>query len=192
MNRSSSSRAGALALLVATLAACSDSGPVTDPSGSTNAVAAARAASPERVINIMDACDPTTFDAAVGPGTCVRQGGVTFADFLAQIGDHGFAGAWHYAPPVIEAPVGAALLAVNHGGEVHTFTEVEEFGGGVVDVLNQLSGNTEIAPECLALAPSDFIPAGGTATDEVETTGTERYQCCIHPWMRTTVTARRD
>jgi hypothetical protein len=190
MNRSSSSRAGALALLVATLAACSDSGPVTDPSGSTNAVAAARAASPERVINIMDACDPATFDAAVGPGTCVRQGGVTFADFLAQIGDRGFAGAWHYAPPVIEAPVGAALLAVNHGGEVHTFTEVEHFGGGIIPLLNQLSGNNEPAPECLALAPADFIAPGGTGHDEVEEPGTELYQCCIHPWMRTVVHGR--
>ena len=87
--------------------------------------------------------------------------------------------------PIIEAKVGQTLLAINRGGEEHTFTEVEEFGGGVVDILNQLSGNTEVAPECLALAPSDRIPAGGTFTDEVEETGTELYQCCIHPWMRT-------
>ena len=38
---------------------------------------------------------------------------------------------------------------------------------------------------------SDRIPPGGTYSDEVEETGTELYQCCIHPWMRTTVTARR-
>ena len=51
--------------------------------------------------------------------------------------------------------------------------------------------NTEVAPECRTLAADDFIPPGGTYSDEVEETGTERYQCCIHPWMRATVTARR-
>jgi hypothetical protein len=52
-------------------------------------------------------------------------------------------------------------------------------------VLNQLSGNTEVAPECKALTPSDFIAPGGSRSDEVE--GAELYQCCIHPWMRTVV-----
>jgi hypothetical protein len=57
-------------------------------------------------------------------------------------------------------------------------------------VLNQLSGNTEPAPECLALAPTAFIAPGGTGHDEVEEPGTELYQCCIHPWMRTVVHGR--
>jgi hypothetical protein len=83
------------------------------------------------------------------------------------------------------------MLAINRGGEVHTFTEVEEFGGGIVPLLNQLSHNTAVAPECQALAPSDFVPAGGTTSDDVEEAGVEHYQCCIHPWMRTTVIARQ-
>ena len=100
--------------------------------------------------------------------------------------------AWRFAPANnVQARVGQTLLAINRGGEAHTFTEVEEFGGGIVPVLNQLSGNTEVAPECRTLAADDFIPPGGTYSDEVEETGTERYQCCIHPWMRATVTARR-
>jgi hypothetical protein len=73
---------------------------------------------------------------------------------------------------------------------VHTFTEVEAFGGGFVPELNALSGNPVPAPECLALDPDDFVPPGGTYSDEVEEPGTERYQCCIHPWMRATVSAR--
>ena len=48
------------------------------------------------------------------------------------------------------------MLAVNQGGEVHTFAGVEEFGGGFIPDLNTLSGT----------------------------------QCCLHPWMRTVVTAR--
>ena len=31
---------------------------------------------------------------------------------------------------------------------------------------------------------------GGTFTDEVEESGVELYECCIHPWMRAVVTAR--
>jgi hypothetical protein len=86
--------------------------------------------------------------------------------------------------------VGQELLAVNQGGEVHTFTEVEEFGGGIVPDLNALAGTPVPAPERLALATGDFVPPGGTFTDEVEEAGTELYECCIHPWMRAVVTAR--
>ena len=115
----------------------------------------------------------------------------TFTAIIDQLTAMGEVGAWRFAPSNnVQAQVGQTLLAINRGGEVHTFTEVEEFGGGVVPLLNQLSHNTEVAPECLALAPSDFIPPGGTARDEVEEPGTERYQCCIHPWMRAVVTAR--
>ena len=67
---------------------------------------------------------------------------------------------------------------------MHTFTEVEEFGGGKIEVLNTLSGNPVPAPECQNLAPSDFIAPGASYTDEVEERGTDHYQCCIHPWMR--------
>lgn len=138
-----------------------------------------------RLVNIMDACDAESF-AAVG---CLRNGGVNFDRFLELLGKHGIMSAWHFAPPVVHAKVGQALLAVNRGGEVHTFTEVEEFGGGIVPLLNQLSGNPVPAPECLGLEADDFVPPGGTYSDEVEEAGTEIYQCCIHPWMRARVVA---
>lgn len=170
------------------LVACADS--ATDRLEPT-APSAVRAEEGVRKIEILDACDPTTFNATLGAGACERSGGVTFAHFIDQVTAKGEASAWRFAPSNLEAKVGQTLLAINHGGEEHTFTEVEEFGGGVVPILNQLSGNTDVAPECAALAPSDRIPAGGTFTDEVEETGTELYQCCIHPWMRTTVTARK-
>jgi hypothetical protein len=113
----------------------------------------------------------------------------SFAKFLALLGRHHKVGAWHFAPPVLGVRVGQELLAVNRGGEAHTFTEVEEFGGGIVPELNNLSGEPVPAPECLSLEPGDFVPPGGTYSDEVEE-GSESYQCCIHPWMRTVVTAR--
>jgi plastocyanin len=137
-----------------------------------------------------DACEPESFNAALGPGSCVGNGGVRFAKFLQLLGRHQKAGAWHFAPSSLKVRVGQELLAVNRGGEEHTFTEVEEFGGGIVPDLNALAGEPVPAPECLALAPGDFVAPGGSTTDDVEEEGTELYQCCIHPWMRTVVAAR--
>jgi len=182
---------GAAAALALVCAACDSPSAPADhatPSHPTAPpMADVRGGSDFRLITMKDACDPETF-AAVG---CLRTGGgVTFDHFLAQLGKHGIMRAWHFAPPTVNARVGQTLLAVNRGGEVHTFTEVEEFGGGIVPELNELSGNPVPAPECLALAAGDFVAPGGTHTDEVEEAGVEHYQCCIHPWMRTNVTAR--
>ena len=174
--------------ITALLLACSDAG----PSGQLEptAPAAARGGETVRRVEILDACDPISFDAVLGAGACARSGGLSFDTFIAQLTAKGEVDAWRFAPAGnIQARVGQELLAINLGGEVHTFTEVEEFGGGIVPLLNQLSGNTTVAPECNP-ATIDFIPPGGTYSDEVEEAGTEHYQCCIHPWMRATVTAR--
>ena len=141
-----------------------------------------------RLINMKDACDPASF-GAVGVD-CLRNGGFLFDKFINQLGKHGIMRAWHFAPSVVHAKAGQTLMAVNRGGEVHTFTEVEEFGGGIVPILNALFGNTDAAPECLTVEADEFIQPGSfDADDEVEEPGTEHYQCCIHPWMRATVIA---
>jgi hypothetical protein len=87
------------------------------------------------------------------------------------------------------------------GGETHTFTEVKRFGGGVVDFLNASSGNPTPAPVCAQMVdgalvpqpPSDenfFVSAGGSATVHLDHEVVERYQCCIHPWMRLTISSK--
>jgi len=177
--------------------------PLTIPSNITanSAVADATAvnhlmkASGNVIVNLMDACDPETFNApppaGAGPGTCFRNGGVTFQNFIEQLMRFGSIGAWHMAPPNSNLLVGQHFLAVNHGGEVHTFTEVAEFGGGRVDALNKLLHLTTVAPECLTLDPDDFIAPGATyESDTEEEAGDEKYQCCIHPWMRLTAHVR--
>jgi plastocyanin len=135
-------------------------------------------------VTMQDACDPATFNAAIGPGTCLRSGGVSFDEFVAQLTKHGAIGAWHFAPPNANVRVGQTFLATNNGGEVHTFTQVADFGGGIVPFLNQLTGEATVAPECNALEPDDFVAPGGTYKEDVEHTGTLKFQCCIHPWMR--------
>jgi plastocyanin len=149
----------------------------------SSAVSAAGAGM-ERLVNVHDACDPVTFNAVVGPGTCVRTGGVAFEDFIAQLVRNQFAGAWHFAPGNTTAKEGDTFVAVNRGGEVHTFTEVAEFGGGIIPQLNDLAGTPDEAPECKTLELDDFVAPGDTYREGLDHAGTVRFQCCIHPWMR--------
>ena len=160
--------------------------------------------SPQVVIHIRDYCDPASFNAAVGPDTCVRDttnGAITFTGFLAELGADKSVGAWRFAPDQIRVSQGATLLVQNLGGETHTFTEVKRFGGGFLDFLNGPSGTPVPAPECAQVVdgtvvpqpPSDeniFLPAGGNATVPIDEQGVTRYQCCIHPWMRITIHAK--
>ena len=146
--------------------------------------AGAKNAGVGQVIKLFDACDPQTFNAALGPDTCSRSGGVRFDMFLELLGRHHSIGAWHFTPPQGTLSVGQALVAKNQGGETHTFTEVDEFGGGIVPLLNSLTGLNAVAPECNQLAPKDFIPPGGSSSEIEDESGVEKYQCCIHPWMR--------
>jgi hypothetical protein len=184
--------------LVVAAQGCDDSARPTAPNSSEAALASRSPAASiqlgggSRLVTMMDACDPTSFDAALGAGTCVRQGGVSFDVFIAQLTKHQVIGAWHFAPGVVNVQLGQTLVAVNNGGEVHTFTEVEHFGGGIVPELNELSGTPDPVPECLALTGSDFIPPGGTTSDDEDESGTELYQCCIHPWMRAVVHVRAN
>lgn len=141
----------------------------------------------QHVVTIFDACDPDTFNAVLGAGSCTRSGGVQFDKFLEQLTRHHSIGAWHFAPSEVSMQVGQLLVAENQGGETHTFTEVDEFGGGIVPVLNQAIGLTDVAPECSALAPGDFIAPGASSSEKEAEAGTEKYQCCIHPWMRAEV-----
>jgi plastocyanin len=146
-----------------------------------------------RTVDLNDQCDPATFNAAVGDGTCTgHNAGVPFDVFLNQVGTSGQAGAWHIAPGVVSLRVGDALQAQNMGGETHTFTEVTQFGGGFVDFLNQLSGNPVPVPECNPATNPDiqFVAPGQHTDPDLEEKGVHHYQCCIHPWMRTDVIVR--
>jgi plastocyanin len=164
-------RAPTLFLIVAAFVACDDNGPIA----STH-------------VSMQDECDPASFNAALGAGTCTRQGTVTFTQFNNELNATQQVAAWRFIPSNLEVEVGQRITATNLGGEVHTFTEVEEFGGGIIPSLNQASGNPNVAPECMQLTAADMVAAGATFTSDVETEeGTENYQCCIHPWMRATV-----
>ena len=100
--------------------------------------AGASAASATRQVQMLDDCDPATFNAAIGPGTCVKDGGTTFQAFIGQLLAQGRAPAWRFAPEQLRLDAGGTLQATNRGGEDHTFTEVANFGGGCIQALNDL------------------------------------------------------
>jgi len=88
-----------------------------------------------KTIIMRDACDPTTFNAAVGPGTCVsgNHGNTLFSDFIGELQSDHIAGGWRFNP-LLNATEGHFSLArldlqdgdqttiENKGGEEHTFT----------------------------------------------------------------------
>jgi len=153
-------------------------------------------AAEDPTIKIRDDCQPATFNLpppnGAGPGTCVADfpGHVSFQEFLDQLGKHQNAPAWRFDPGNRAVTGGTQLLLDNYGGETHTFTRVQNFGGGFVPPLNVLSGNLIPAAECFAQnVGSTFVPAGaeeqpGPILQTSDAGTTVKFQCCIHPWMR--------
>jgi plastocyanin len=145
-------------------------------------------ADPTRII-AKDDCDAASFNLAIGAGTCVGGRGTTFGDFIAQLVDHKFVGAWRFSPKQVNIEAGSSLVVTNRGGETHTFTQVTQFGGGgIVPALNQILFDTP-TPPTFFFGPLNFIPAGQTITvsPATLTPGTHLFFCAIHPWMQETV-----
>ncbi|HXT14345.1 MAG TPA: hypothetical protein VN706_01860 [Gemmatimonadaceae bacterium] len=160
------------------LAACGDKTNVNLVAPSANAA-----------VSILDQCDSATFNATLGAGACTHAGSMTLAAFNSELNATGRVAAWTFDPTSLTLRTGQAITATNLGGEEHTFTEVQQFGGGIVPALNAASGNNVVAPECSETTAADHIKPGASMTTDPETQiGVHRYQCCIHPWMREVVT----
>jgi hypothetical protein len=165
-------------------------------------MAAMTRASGVRKVDVDDRCDPATFNAALGDDTCVGDGNVTFDEFLEELNpqDKGH-DKWRFNFGRGRIDRGETLRAVNRGGEFHTFTEVEEFGGGCVPALNVPLGLTPVS-ECDPLTevapgvqvPTAFLETGVNAGDSIDIAGldkgTHKFMCLIHPWMRVSVKVR--
>jgi len=138
----------------------------------------------------LDECDPVTFNAALGPGECknIAAGYSTvLSAFIAEAAAGTPNPGWDFEPDTLNIKKGTTAIVSDQGGEIHTFTEVAQFGGGFVPPLNA-PGET-VVPECaggfstVAVAKTRILQGS-----EVHVTGLSkgehRFQCCLHPWMR--------
>jgi plastocyanin len=151
------------------------------------AIAGPASGADHRVVKLQDDCDPASFNAVLGPGTCEGDGRTLFNDLIAGAQTVGNVDGWQFSRPEFKIDAGGTIHVVNEGGEAHTFTMVGQFGDGCIPPLN-LGGRVGTPmPDCATIVP---IPRGGTADVTVAGAGTVRFQCMIHPWMRSTVEVR--
>src|SRR5262245_26967365 len=140
-----------------------------------------------RNVQVMDRCDPASFNAMFGDGICtIRNSGVNVNTFLARVNPKdGGHSAWRFSPDQLRLKPGTTLHLDNRGGETHTFTEVVDFGGGIIPLLNgALPPGT---PPAQPIGDLRFILAGEQVDVSALPAGTHRFECLIHPWMRATV-----
>src|SRR5204863_8628482 len=122
-----------------------------------------------------------------------KEGDVSFAEFgvelsspLAPTSLIGHQG-WRMDPAYDEIDADDTLMVRNRGGRAHTFTEVQNFGGGKIP-SPALNKGLATAPECLV--STDIAPAGKAEVTGL-TEGNHHFQCCIHPWMRAIIKVKR-
>jgi hypothetical protein len=88
---------------------------------------------------MLDACDPVSFNDAFGFEVCTPttpRAGIAFSTLIALLEKHQRAEAWRISPDVIHVTRTVTMTLPNRGGIPHSFTEVEEFGGDFVPILN--------------------------------------------------------
>ena len=152
----------------------------------------ATASAKNNVIKVKDACDPASFNAALGDGACVRSsnkgGTVTFEELVVE----GDIQKWAFSPSKLRIDEGESVVArVDRGGEAHSFTEVPVFGAGCVGELNALVGyEGDPVASCGLIEPTIVGPMRTSLEVDDLDEGVHRFECLIHPWMQTTVTVR--
>jgi plastocyanin len=155
-------------------------------------------ATPVQIV-ALDECDPTTFNAVLGPDFCknvalafVTPFATTFEELFEEAASKHPDPGWDFEPDSLTVKKGTPLIVVNQGGEPHTFTEVAKFGGGFVAGLN---GGQTTVPECaggfkdVAVARTRILQGSQLQVTGLSK-GEHHFECCIHPWMRVTVNVK--
>jgi plastocyanin len=193
-----------------TIAALAAGALVTAATALTAPVASAASPPQQKTMKLSDNCDRPSWEATPGfQGACnVDAGGVTPDRFNADLPEGGNNNWWiNNREETIKE--GDSLFVDNVGGEVHTFTRVDQFGQGVVPPFNAAVPNDPPASGGEIVANPDGTPSFGTVVATAVApdadhggffnsppsrtvsglkAGTYKFQCLFHPWMRTTVT----
>jgi plastocyanin len=140
----------------------------------------------------LDECEPSSFNAMLGPDFCknISLGAFTSFNELFHEADQRHPDPnWDFEPDTLSIKPGTVVNVANEGGEPHTFTEVKEFGGGFIAGLN--SGEQTVS-ECaggfsnIAVARTRILQGSNVNVSGLSK-GEHLFQCCIHPWMRVKV-----
>src|SRR3979411_381453 len=143
----------------------------------------------------LDECDPTTFNAALGPDFCKNVElaalgyATTLSDLFLKAGEGKPDPGWDFEPDTLTMKEGTTVSVVDQGREPHNFPEVEQFGGGFITDLNHgeatvrecEGGFSRVAVARTRILQGSHIEVTGLSKGE------HRFECCIHPWMRVTV-----
>ena len=104
----------------------------------------------------IDACDPTTFNAALEPDFCrnvtfaALGQAMTLSDPFSQAAAGTTNPGWDFARDAVSVVRGIPVSVVNQGGEPHTFTEVQKFVGD--------SSQSSAMHKTLSPSPSTVLP----------------------------------
>ena len=140
----------------------------------------------------LDECEPSSFNAMLGPDFCknVSLGAFTsFSKLFSEASERHPDPNWDFEPDTLNIKQGTVVNVANEGGEPHTFTEVKDFGGGFVSGLN---AGEQTVPECaggfanVAVAKTRILQGSNVNVSGLSK-GEHLFQCCIHPWMRVKV-----
>jgi hypothetical protein len=127
-------------------------------------------------------------DASLGSGCGIRS--------LIENASHVPVAFWRAVAVVYACGLVVARAGTDPRGE--TFLG-RKCSSGRADFCNDLLR----APECAQMvngnlvpqppsADNIFIPAGGSARNTLNQGEVARFQCCIHPWMRLTITPKDE
>ena len=152
---------------------------------------------PVAQIVALDECDPATFNdpAAAGSEFChnVTLGAfTTFADLFAKAAAGTPDPNWDFEPDQSTVKQGTTVIVSDEGGEPHTFTEVNRFGGGFISGLNhgeatvpeRSGGFGNVAVARTRILQGSQLNVAGLSE------GKHLFQCCIRPWMRMEVNVK--
>jgi hypothetical protein len=167
---------------VAVVAACSDTTepvPAKSPSSADASFDATLArVARESIVRLKDDCDSASFNAVLGAGACVIAGGTTFSRFNFILTQLGTEPRWTNKPTTITVPTRGQFVAVNLGGEVHTFTRVANYGGGIVRRLSVSSPHRLSSFPTVATSESPSHRPAASSTNAAFTRGCAPTSLC--------------
>jgi hypothetical protein len=150
-----------------------------------------------KVVKVRDSCTPSFNVFFQDPTICQQlDGKVDIFAFLDYLSKHLMHPLWRFDPQSFDLPVGKHVQLQNLGGEFHTWTEVANFGGGIITALNfgaptvpECGLPDKLAPESIKNVYLDYqdSESGATAGTSALPAGSHKFMCCIHPWMQTVV-----